>query len=194
MRSITVNNGQNLLDIALQEYGSIEGIIQLARDNGLRVDDYLETGSTLLIDDTKVVNAKVLKYLADKDTTINSWSTPILRPPVLTLVEVTTSTVELSAVSTSEITGEGFEWEISTTSDFENILDTIQTLEDTPSCTFEELADGQPLWARARHYSGQIKSEPSNVIETATINIVQVLVSLGKLLVNSDGKILANRL
>ncbi len=44
---VIVQNGQNLSDIAIQEYGTLEGIIVLAKTNGISPSDALYVGQQL---------------------------------------------------------------------------------------------------------------------------------------------------
>lgn len=50
---IVVLNNQTLLDIAIQEYGTIEAVFELAMANGLGITDELTTGTKL-----KIIKAK----------------------------------------------------------------------------------------------------------------------------------------
>ena len=76
MRTIKVNQGQNLLDIALQEYGSTEGVINLVFDNSLDINSPLAGGDELVIDDNKVINAEVVKYYIDRKLKPNTGEPP----------------------------------------------------------------------------------------------------------------------
>ena len=57
-----VKYGQNFLDIALQELGSIEGVLILARDNNLSITADLEIGQIIKVDITKIIDKKVVEY------------------------------------------------------------------------------------------------------------------------------------
>lgn len=48
---VKVKDGQTLADIAIQEYGSLEAAMELARVNGLSVTDIPEPGSELRLQD-----------------------------------------------------------------------------------------------------------------------------------------------
>lgn len=64
MRTIVVAVGQNLNDIALQEYGSTDGMLQLALDNGLgSVGQNLTAGQLLKIDDSKVIDPETRDFM-----------------------------------------------------------------------------------------------------------------------------------
>ena len=44
---VVVRDGQTLSDVAIQEYGALEAVVQLAADNGLSVSDVPQTGTVL---------------------------------------------------------------------------------------------------------------------------------------------------
>lgn len=48
---ITVKDGQTLSDIAIQEYGSLEAVVELARANGYAITDLPEAGTELVLPD-----------------------------------------------------------------------------------------------------------------------------------------------
>lgn len=56
--------GQSLADIALRVYGSSDGAIILAEENGLEVTDVLEPGRMLEYSPEKVVNKGIVQYYA----------------------------------------------------------------------------------------------------------------------------------
>lgn len=49
---VTVEQGQVLEDIAIQEYGCLEGVWNIMEDNGLNLDSQLYTGQPLIISET----------------------------------------------------------------------------------------------------------------------------------------------
>lgn len=51
MKTVTVLNNQSLNDLAIQEYGSIDGVMQLAVANGLSITDALKPGQVLEVPD-----------------------------------------------------------------------------------------------------------------------------------------------
>ncbi len=65
-----VKAGQNLLDIAVQMYGTVEMVVQIAWDNGLNLDTDLTPGQKIVIDEYKVVKPKTVKYFHDNNITI----------------------------------------------------------------------------------------------------------------------------
>lgn len=61
MNNVQVLNRQSLIDIALQETGTIEAAFDIAFANGLSVTDYVP-GTVLVIPDNVVINEQILKY------------------------------------------------------------------------------------------------------------------------------------
>ena len=49
MRTVIVLNNQSLWDIALQEYGTVEAVFELARANDMGVTDLLTAGQELVL-------------------------------------------------------------------------------------------------------------------------------------------------
>jgi len=63
MQTIKVKSGQTLFDIALQCYGSVEGVYQLISDNNLTsLTDLLPVDTELVIDTTKIINQQLVDY------------------------------------------------------------------------------------------------------------------------------------
>jgi hypothetical protein len=56
IEKIKVYKDQNIVDMAIQEYGSIEGLVKLARRNGLTADGNPSTEELLQVDTGEVVN------------------------------------------------------------------------------------------------------------------------------------------
>lgn len=48
---VKVNDGQTLADISIQEYGSLEAAMELARANGMSITDIPVSGSELQLQD-----------------------------------------------------------------------------------------------------------------------------------------------
>lgn len=79
--NITIQQGQTLLDIALQEYGSVDGVIMLMRDNGLELDAELTPGTSLVVRNTPI-NLAVKNYYAAKGMKLASAVVDINSEPV----------------------------------------------------------------------------------------------------------------
>lgn len=66
MREIKVLDGQNIYDIAVQFYGSIEaGLFEILDKNGLTLDSNIEAGQVLIIDDN-ISNTNTKYFQKDK--------------------------------------------------------------------------------------------------------------------------------
>jgi hypothetical protein len=62
MYKVEVQYGQNIWDIAMQEYGEADAVIHILRVNNFdTLDKELEAGQMLLIDETKVTKRNDLK-------------------------------------------------------------------------------------------------------------------------------------
>ncbi|MDR1718060.1 MAG: hypothetical protein LBS20_19660 [Prevotella sp.] len=63
MGKYTVTSGQNLFDISMHIYGSIEGIVDLMMNNsGLSLADELKAGDELVFTDDFIINKDVVSY------------------------------------------------------------------------------------------------------------------------------------
>lgn len=63
MGKYVVTNGQNIYDVALHIYGSIEGVVDLMMNNAdLSFSDDLKTGDELIYTDDFIINADVVAY------------------------------------------------------------------------------------------------------------------------------------
>ncbi|MFD2787934.1 hypothetical protein [Hymenobacter rubripertinctus] len=76
MRSVIITEGQSLLDICIQELGSIEALMELADANGLAITDDLETGEQLQIPDSLLSRPEVAAYFAARRQRINTANYP----------------------------------------------------------------------------------------------------------------------
>ena len=64
MGKYIVTNGQNIYDISLHLYGSIEGIVDLMMNNtNLSLSDTLHAGDELIYTDNFIINPDVFAYL-----------------------------------------------------------------------------------------------------------------------------------
>lgn len=71
MVEIKVLDGQNLFDIAIQNYGSLEqGLFKLLDDNNLTLDSNIEANQSILIDDSVTNSNK--KYFQKENIIINN--------------------------------------------------------------------------------------------------------------------------
>lgn len=56
--------GQSLLDLAVQEYGTAQAVMQLALGNDLAVTDAVGAGNELVLPDSEVKNIDVAGYFS----------------------------------------------------------------------------------------------------------------------------------
>ena len=63
MRTVVVVDGQTMADIAIQEFGSLEAVGDMARVNGIPVTGTLIDGEVLKLPDNEY-NAKMRKFCA----------------------------------------------------------------------------------------------------------------------------------
>jgi hypothetical protein len=63
----TILKRQNLLDIALQEYGNVTAVFDLAFSNGFSITDIVETGSILNIPESKYKDIEILNFYKRRD-------------------------------------------------------------------------------------------------------------------------------
>lgn len=63
---VTVLSGQSLTDIAIQVYGSAEGVVALAEENGLEVTDELEAGQVLEFRTENIASKSIANYYSMK--------------------------------------------------------------------------------------------------------------------------------
>lgn len=75
MKNIKVKSGQTLIDIALQEYGCIEGLVYILEDNALSMDSESYAGQALIIRDIPEItkdNKKIQQGLIELSVIPNS--------------------------------------------------------------------------------------------------------------------------
>ena len=64
--------GHTLVDLALQEYGSVESLFTLAEDNNIALNATPTVGAKLKVYESKVVNAKVRDFFRRQDKKITT--------------------------------------------------------------------------------------------------------------------------
>lgn len=62
MSTVIVRSNQDIFDICLQEYGSIEFFDKLRSDNNLNFDGAISQGQVLKIDDTIIANKDIQDF------------------------------------------------------------------------------------------------------------------------------------
>ncbi|WEK18175.1 MAG: hypothetical protein P0Y49_15395 [Candidatus Pedobacter colombiensis] len=71
MRKVTVIVGQNIMDIAMQEYGDADAIVELCDMNNLELDDDVYAGQVLLLRDL-TESDEVARYYKSKSMMVSS--------------------------------------------------------------------------------------------------------------------------
>lgn len=68
MKVIRVGNKQSIWDLANQEYGHEDGVLQLMTDNPgvLDFNSSIPVGTAVRIDETKIINKTVVDFFAKK--------------------------------------------------------------------------------------------------------------------------------
>jgi len=76
MRNVQVIDRQNLIDLAIQHYGSAAAVIDICIDNNLELDDYLPAGTMILIQDAypDTADAEFADYIKANDIRVVSLS------------------------------------------------------------------------------------------------------------------------
>lgn len=72
MKLITVESGQTMLDICIQEYGGPECVVQLAKDNNLTVCHRFNGGETIRVDEGKAVDKRIVGYFKSRGQKVNT--------------------------------------------------------------------------------------------------------------------------
>ena len=86
MKTVIVRNNQSLFDIAIQEYGTVESVFDLAMANGLGITGILTAGQVLKAPESEYINAEVVAYYKKNDLhpatgETNITETTIPQPP-----------------------------------------------------------------------------------------------------------------
>lgn len=74
MKKHRVLPGENLLDICLKNYGSIEAVFELSLFNNLAIGEEPAIGSELLLPEIEAVNADFLTWLEESGVEVSTGS------------------------------------------------------------------------------------------------------------------------
>lgn len=66
--------GQNLIDIAMQLYGSIDALQQLCIDNGISVGAHVPAGTQLLLNESGIISKKLINFYRTKQLDVATGS------------------------------------------------------------------------------------------------------------------------
>lgn len=72
IENVKVYKDQNVVDLALQEYGSVEGLIKLSKRNDLDIDEDPAPGNIIKIETTEVVMADVRTFYKNKNFKVST--------------------------------------------------------------------------------------------------------------------------
>ena len=67
----TVKNNQNILDVAVQNYGSLDYLFEMLKDNSLDLDSQISSGVELNLDLTECANLAWNEIKDRKGNTVN---------------------------------------------------------------------------------------------------------------------------
>lgn len=73
---ILISAGQSLVDVAMQELGTIEGLAELAAANGIRITDRLTPGQQLVVPAAVATLPDVVRYYRQRGHRINTLNRP----------------------------------------------------------------------------------------------------------------------
>lgn len=82
MAQTKISEGQNLLDVAIQELGSVAAAFDLADAAGLAITDALTPGQVLTVPTSTAGVPDVVKYLRTRSKRINTGSPIKQAPPI----------------------------------------------------------------------------------------------------------------
>lgn len=72
MKELVVTEGQSMLDLALQLYGSTEGLLDLCLLNNLSVNERLTPGQRILYDESKIRNTSAVAFYKREFPRVNT--------------------------------------------------------------------------------------------------------------------------
>ena len=81
MSQTIVTAGQSLLDVAIQELGSLEALFDLADAAGLAITDVLTPGQVLEVPTSSVARPELVSYFSSRQQRVNTGDTPPPPPP-----------------------------------------------------------------------------------------------------------------
>lgn len=67
IEKVKVTNDQNIVDVAVQEYGSIDGLVSLVKLNGIEIDTEFSVDAELNIETVDVKNASTRIFYKNRN-------------------------------------------------------------------------------------------------------------------------------
>ncbi len=83
MSQTIITAGQSLLDVVLQELGSVEALFDLADANGLAITDQLTPGQVLEVPTSPAAQPSIVSYFQGRGQRINTGA-PVAAPAATT--------------------------------------------------------------------------------------------------------------
>jgi hypothetical protein len=74
VKKIVASEGQSLLDLAIQETGSLEGLFKISENNGLGVSQSLAAGQVVIVPEAIIGSIDLVQYFSDRKVRINTGS------------------------------------------------------------------------------------------------------------------------
>lgn len=72
IEKVKVYSDQNIVDLALQEHGSIEGLVSFAKRNGLAVDQDPAVGIEVEIESTEIINTQTRQFFKNSNYVVTT--------------------------------------------------------------------------------------------------------------------------
>ena len=151
MGNYRVITGQNIYDVALHLYGSIEGIVDLLINNpGLSLETELRTGQELTYTDGFIINADVVAY-NEMHGIVPSNGERHVYPKHFTLPQAAVFSLSAALVSVQcEVSGTGtleIDWAMTVQRkpSFSAIYRTRYTIRSTAVCATSAKSGGLPM-------------------------------------------------
>ena len=79
-KTTTITEGQSLVDVAMQELGSVAGLFDLADAAGLAITDVLTPGQVLAVPASAAARPELVSYFAARAYRVNTGDTPAPAP------------------------------------------------------------------------------------------------------------------
>lgn len=71
-----IDDGQSIVDIALQRYGGVAGVFQVLTDNDIQLDEALTANDTIVLQEDYAANAPIQQYYRQRSQAIATGYRP----------------------------------------------------------------------------------------------------------------------
>ena len=79
-KTTTITEGQSLVDVAIQELGTVAGLFDLADEAGLAITDLLTPGQVLPVPTSPVARPELTNYFVKMAVRVNTGDVPAPAP------------------------------------------------------------------------------------------------------------------